>query len=272
MRARSVALALAVGVCGCGEVGANTPWDQNGDGLVQACEGLSRSACSTTPGCAIEALACPTVCIDDGKGGCVPCDDFRCKESLPFSCAGLTEAQCTVDPRCELTLVPCPAAEFCPANGDCSCRTSAICRPKPPLDCRSLSLSQCGAVSACQVVSYTVCAGGGSGSAGGAPVAADAGTADAGTADFRLPDDAGSTQPAFDAGSEPPPPGCGGGCYQVQQCEPRPKPSACTSRSASECSSDGRCKLEPLACAAVCLDEGDGGCWPCPASHLCVDL
>jgi len=48
--------------------------------LPPACQQLTDvNSCSTRADCEWEALACPAVCEDDGKGGCLPCNAGLCK-------------------------------------------------------------------------------------------------------------------------------------------------------------------------------------------------
>jgi hypothetical protein len=41
--------------------------------VVNSCENRSLATCTSDVGCMVESYACPAVCEDDGKGGCLPC-------------------------------------------------------------------------------------------------------------------------------------------------------------------------------------------------------
>ncbi|MGV3623842.1 MAG: hypothetical protein ACO1OB_23700 [Archangium sp.] len=82
-------LALAVFVVGCG---TGTEEHERNRNPVTFCAGLDRNACGAAPECYVENLACITLCVDDGQGGCTsPCPtDFRCL-ARPTTCEQLSE-------------------------------------------------------------------------------------------------------------------------------------------------------------------------------------
>jgi hypothetical protein len=59
-----------------------------------------------------------------------------------------------------------------------------------------------------------------------------------------------------------------GGCVPCQGpgsiCVTR-TPASCESLDVNACATDARCEVIPYACAAVCIDDGHGGCVPCTA-------
>lgn len=238
MKNRILMVVSAVVAVGCGGGKVGQPWDQNHDGLVEACEGLDRYSCGATSGCHGEAVACLAVCVDDGAGGCSsPCsEDFRC---VPERCEELDAAQCSADPRCVLEAAPvceiaCLTGEDCPP---CA-QPQPVCRTRPPADdCSQRPFETCGVDSRCEVRAVTVCA-----------------------------HEGGGGTPPADPGIAPgePAPGCGGDCTTTLQCAPRLVENDCAARDADRCEADGACRLVAYACAAVCEDDGNGGCKPCP--------
>lgn len=247
---------VVVALAGCGVPAAGEkPWDQNGDGLVGTCEGLSKPSCSTTPGCRAEELACDLACRDDGKGGCLPCDAYACVPTTPAdACKNLNPAQCAANPACELEQAACLAICEDDGKGGCKpCPAVTICRPKqpaPPFSCGQIPTGACKIFPQCELKSVTVCSGsaGPSSGSGGAP---------APEADFAPPEKKPAPPVQPDAG-------CGQTCHVVLTCVDRQGPT-CENRSPNTCEADGKCRLESWACPAICIDDGKGGCQPCTA-------
>jgi len=112
------------------------------------CAGRDLSSCESDGQCALESWACPAVCIDDGDGGCRPCDappaacvpvvpplpvDGSCRDRNPFACDS--------DPRCQLELV-CAAVCIDDGDGGCApcpatCVARASCDGLDPTSCEA---------------------------------------------------------------------------------------------------------------------------------------
>lgn len=222
----------------CGASG-NTPWDQNHDGLITACEGLNPQACDATDGCERTPTLCTMECRDDGHGGCLPCAGVDVCRPLPpppiFACSNLPLNLCAVTPRCEVVHAqvcaggaeaPSPSDPSVPPLPRCGvpdCQTIDTCVNRQPATCESLSNDVCLAQPGCALQAFgAVC-----------EIACDP-----------------------DSGSCPP-------CAMPQyHCITLPPPDVCGSRDPNVCSMDGRCVLEQGAlCDAACAP--DGSCPPC---------
>lgn len=59
--------------------------------------------------------------------------------------------------------------------------------------------------------------------------------------------------------------GCGSPCPDDFACVPKAQPR-CEDLNPHQCSSDKRCVVSTAVCVAICLDDGSGGCKPCPAT------
>lgn len=55
-------------------------------------------------------------------------------------------------------------------------------------------------------------------------------------------------------------------------CALKTKPNTCQNLSPNLCTASAGCRLETAVCAAVCEDDGHGGCKPCPVGQVCVPL
>ena len=88
MRQTLMVAAMAV-MMSCGADG-NTPWDENHDGLITACEGLNSHACDATPGCAPVPVACETALRSDGTGFSVA--GSLCSSSRATSVSGAADS------------------------------------------------------------------------------------------------------------------------------------------------------------------------------------
>lgn len=117
---------------------------------LSPCGDLDRVMCGQRSDCRVENLACAAVCIDDGRGGCLPCNAFRCVEATPPACESLSVAQCGARSDCHLEgavcpaiceddgrggCLPCPAQDRC-VSGPAACASldQASCQARP--DCR----------------------------------------------------------------------------------------------------------------------------------------
>lgn len=97
------------------------------------CEELTdEQQCKARADCDWQVLACPMICMDDGKGGCLPCPETAvCVTKAPPICQVLDEKQCLNRSDCEWLQGPCPMAP-CTPDGVCPpCPFS--CQPKNPL-------------------------------------------------------------------------------------------------------------------------------------------
>ncbi len=223
----------------------NTPWDQNHDGLITACEGLNPQACDATVGCEPTPMVCTLECRDDGHGGCLPCGAEVCRPTPPppvFDCSQLALNVCAVTPRCEVIHPPtCGGGISAPEFADQTTRPTPapplpghdVCRNRQPSACEELSNDACLAQSGCALEGFgAVC-----------DIACDP------------------------IGNCPP-------CAISQlRCVTIPPPDVCGSRDPNVCSIDGRCELQAWACPAICIPDGNGGCKPCDAPPFaCVPV
>ncbi len=296
---------VAVVGAGCGQV-QGLPWDKNHDGIVAQCEGLDRFFCGLTPNCQGQELACLAICLDDGKGGCLPCpSDFECVPKQPIACSQLSNQQCTNDPRCELFTVQTGSNIRIPEDQPLNI---THCREKQS-GCGAVPVNSCASIPGCEVQQVTVC----SGSAGAQE---DRAIAPPICAQDARPSDP-ALAPAQDAGTP-----CNDGCTSVSICVNKPVISTCEQRDVAsctqrpecelvngpvceiaciqgsscppcatpaptcatktknhcqnlltnECSASVGCKLESPVCTAECRDDGKGGCAPCFAAQICVPL
>jgi hypothetical protein len=286
---QTLMLATMAVMTACGATG-NTPWDQNHDGLITACEGLNPLACSATAGCERVATACTMICRDDGHGGCVPCEAVdACRPTPPsqVGCNNLPASLCAAMPMCELvqetvcsgsTTPAGPNAPGCATPPDSTqCHTTSACINRRPVQCESLSNQVC--------LSHPGCALGPSGVAcacdsnGNCPPCVEercvtapppdvCGSRDANTCamDGRCVLESG---PVCDVLCDPngacPP------CAMPQpRCVPAPPPDLCGARDQNSCAADGRCMLEP---GPLCVCSPDGVCPPCAAPSVrCVPV
>lgn len=169
-------LPLVLVVAGCGPQREEDPHRQQPVPLT-TCDGLGRTDCQARSNCAVEELDCTAECRDDGHGGCLPCDAFRCVPNTPASCDSLDENSCRSRTDCQVI----EEEVFC----------LALCVPN------------------------TVC------------------------------------------------------CPPIVRCAPA-APPACSTLDRNSCSARADCLGVDLACAAICVDDGRGGCQPCD-SFQCID-
>lgn len=169
-------------------------------------------------------VACPAICIPDGKGGCVPCNDGFYGVCVPASKGCKVDADCKPDEFCQISCI-----EYCDAfDPGCKSECNGVCVKKVS-GCEAID---CGVGYKCEVV-CAVCAG--SSSAPGA--------------DFGAP-----------AEKMPmPPPDCGG-CYPT--CVPISEPKKCNSD--KDCKQGFHCEpvVCPMICKPSpnggCLPCNDG--------------
>lgn len=241
-----VALALA----GCNAVDGTRPWDQNQDGLITACEGLTHDACLSTVGCALtnEPVAFGEDVATRAAQGCFAPEPVEICQPLPPppppNCGELPLVLCGLVPACELV-----TQELCTGvrdsghatpgvEGGCipppeTCESVQLCVNRAPPSCESLPVDACLAQPGCALqelawACLAVCEDDGHGGCLPCPTPPDA--------ELR--------------------------CVTV----PPPTP-VCETRSADECTAMPGCALiqEDYACPAICEDDGHGGCLPCPA-------
>ncbi len=153
------------------------------------------------------------------------------RDGLITACEGLNHATCASTSGCQL--VPGEATPALRAAQGCFDIETDVCAPIPPapVDCGALPVSLCPLVPACEVVVNEQCA----------------------PATFRSVDE--SIRPL---------------CQSEPRCANRTPPS-CESLGTDVCLAQPGCALEPLGCTAVCVQDGRGGCVPCPAPR-CVTL
>lgn len=118
-----------------------------------ACEQLTRPTCGQRADCTVEPLACDAACRDDGFGGCLPCDAFRCIPTpVVVACEALSVAQCGSRSDCRLDSVACLAICQPDGNGGCApCPQSQRCVTIPPASCSSLDIATCSTRPDCRV-------------------------------------------------------------------------------------------------------------------------
>lgn len=295
---RKVMMAVAVVVlAGCNAADGTKPWDQNQDGLVTACEGLNHDTCVATAGCELVATtplyatdaeravqgcfaeptevcqptppppppdcslipvamcqfipACEVVSQQLCTGvrgsdastppgmehGCIPPPDTCevvefCVNRAPPSCESLSEDACLAQPGCALEEVFYACTMECRDDGHGGCMPceaptgpQARCVTVPPPSCEGVPLDHCALTPGCYVEESAACP----------AVCEDDGM---------------------------------GGCMPCPVAPPRCLPIApsCETRSPDECTAMPGCALvqEDYACPAVCEDDGNGGCLPCP--------
>ena len=103
--------------------------------LPLLCEELTdQQQCLVRPDCDWGAFNCPMICMDDGKGGCLPCPS-GCYTKAPPICQSLTdEKACTARSDCEWDMAVCPAICQDDGKGGClPCPATGTCRPKTPV-------------------------------------------------------------------------------------------------------------------------------------------
>ena len=297
MRQTLMLAAMAV-MAACGASG-NTPWDQNHDGLITACEGLNPQACGATSGCERVPVACTMICSDDGHGGCLPsaCDTAgdSCRPTPPsqVGCNNLPASLCAAVPLCELvqetvcsgsTTPADPTAPGCMTPPDSTeCHTTSSCVNRRPVQCESLTNDVCLSHPGCALEGSDVACAIACDSNGNCPPCAlpqqrcvtapppdVCGSRDANTCamDGRCVLEMG---PVCDAACDP-----NGVCPPCampnppQRCVPAPPPDLCGARAQNSCAADGQCMLEP---GPICLCSPDGVCPPCAAPSVrCVPV
>ncbi|MDP1827730.1 MAG: hypothetical protein Q8L48_30940 [Archangium sp.] len=276
----------------CGASG-NTPWDQNHDGLITACEGLNPQACDANDRCERTPVVCTMECRDDGHGGCLPCAGADVCRPLPppplFDCSHLPLNLCAATPRCEVVHAqacsggaeaPSPSDPSVPPLPRCGvpdCQTIDTCANRQPAQCESLSNDVCLSQPGCALQAFgAVCEIACDPDSGNCPPCA---------------------MPQLHCITLPPPDVCGsrdpnvcsmdGRCVLEQgavcdaacapdgtcppcaiasvRCVPAPPPDVCAGRDLNSCDFDGRCAVQAWACPAICKPDGNGGCVPCEA-------
>lgn len=198
-----------------------------------ACEQLSRTTCGQRSDCTVEPLVCPAICRDDGFGGCLPCDAFRCIPTPPPpACEALTVAQCGARSDCELEQVACLAICQPDGNGGCApCPQQQRCVTKPPPACSSLDLTTCATRPDCRIEGDAV-----SDPGFGAPCAPDS-----------------------------------DGCRRPARCVDAPPP-ACEQLSVAQCGARPDCHVEDAVCDCVNCGCDVPRCLSGPAPCSALDV
>jgi hypothetical protein len=174
----------------------------------------------------------------------VVCSSEDCPVPPSVPCQKLGAKTCTLSTECRLkelwcsgetcACAPCEAGKTCPPCGCPSTKPSVCeytCIPKLPLLCEELSDEKtCLTRSDCEWDQV--------------PCACPAVCEDDGN---------GNCKPC---------PPCAKTCRAKT-------PPICQNLGEKECSSRADCQWDVLACAAVCIDDGKGGCLPCPAKGVC---
>jgi hypothetical protein len=127
---------------------------------LEPCEELGRAACGARSDCAVEALFCATVCVDDGQGGCRPCDAFQCVPVAPRACEQLDAAACGARSDCVLETPECATPNSAGSAAGClACDPAPRCvtRPTPPNPCEGLDGPTCSATPGCEVIANGAC-------------------------------------------------------------------------------------------------------------------
>jgi len=271
---------------------------------LTTCAALDRASCSARTDCQVEELACAAICQDDGHGGCVPCNAFRCVSVTPAACSTLDETSCTArsDCRVEHALGACPPCDPS-ADGRFACAQCVSPAPRcvdaTPVSCGSLDITTCGTRADCHVErssgglaspeagpvacpqSCTTDSAGNTACSGGcalptptdrcvsnAPMRCE--SLDANTCSLRA-DCSLETLPCIETCTVDP---LGNGictaCDATPRCVTARPVDTCSGLEDSACNARPDCSLEMLACPAVCVDDGNGGCEPCDTAAVCV--
>jgi hypothetical protein len=204
------------------------------------CEARDPNVCSLDGRCVLETEpVCDVIC--DPNGYCPPCSvgAQRCVAPRPPDFCGARDLNtCSLDGRCVLETGPvCDA--ICDPNGLCPpcANPSSFCVPAPVPDvCFGRDVASCEVDGRCELQAWACPA-------------------------ICIPDGNGGCEPC-----NAPPTAC------VPATVPQPIGNACSDRDALSCAADARCQLETYACPAVCIDDGRGGCKPCPVESRCVAI
>jgi hypothetical protein len=174
-----------------------------------------------------EAVMCPMICIADGKGGCLPCNDGFMGTCIPKPTEG-----CKADADCKPGEV---CNQFCMGACDAfapSCESKCFGQCVKAQGCAGVD---CGAGFVCEEI-CSLCAGA---------------EPPAGATGARKADPSGAQ--ATDVAAPP----CGG-CFP--QCVPvAPPPAQCDTD--KDCGAGMHC--EPVFCTMECIADHKGGCLPC---------
>ncbi len=272
-------LALVVLTAGCGRGFEETPPAHTQPLPLISCAGLGRLACGARADCDVENLACPAICQDDGRGGCVPCDAFRCVTAppAPASCDTLDHAACGARSDCRLEAYEClalcaPGVECCPSH----------CVAVAPPSCSGLDATSCSARPDCRLADIAcaqICADDGAGGClptlcDAMPRCVDAGPISCGT----LAGAACSARP--DCRLETP--ACASACTIDSQgqtsctpnvCDVEPRCvdagpiDTCAGLDVAACSARSDCAVAELGCPIDCTGPN---CPQCDAAFVCL--
>ena len=250
---------------------------------LPACEGLSDAQCSTRSDCRVEQLACLAICIDDGRGGCLPCpQQTRCvtvPPTQPPACSTLdiatcrTRTDCAVEGGSDETGFGDPC--FCdPSQGECNCQRPSPerCVALPPPACETLDLTTCTARPDCHVASTPVC----DCINCGCDVATSfcaTGPRPCGELDVNTCSTRRDCRIEYGTGTPPHDEDCPviGGCQRpapIGVCVDA-GPIACWQLDAMSCSGRGDCELHEVTACPACL-PGEA-CPPCTTTLVCDD-
>jgi hypothetical protein len=102
--------------------------------LPLLCDELNdEKQCKARSDCEWDMLACPAICQDDGKGGCLPCPAKGfCRAKTPPICQSIADKQqCTARPDCEWEPLAC--IMIYPPPPGCTDPNAGTCKPKSPV-------------------------------------------------------------------------------------------------------------------------------------------
>jgi len=204
------------------------------DALPPACGQLDANACTARPDCRLETAVADCAPCAPGSFGCTDCgaSETRCVEATPPACSALDENACSARPDCRLEVSVSDCAPCAPGSTGCSdCGASAArCVDATVVSCETLDLTTCGATPGCHVENL-VC-----------------------DAACRIDEHGNTVCPPCAA----------------PRCVADQPVASCFGLDEATCSTRTDCSYQAMACPAVCLDDGHGGCLPCPMEYECV--
>ncbi len=277
MRTSLLAPAVAVAVfASCGR-GFEPPPGTRPDPL-EPCEELGRAACGARTDCTVEALFCAAVCLDDGQGGCRPCDAFQCVTVTPRTCEQLDASTCGARSDCMLETLECATPNGAGSAGSpagcfaCDPAPRCVTRSPPPNPCDGLDGPTCAATPGCDFIANGAC-----------PACEPGATCSPCAAITCVPVQPPSRCEGLEATACEATPGCLLAGTWCPDCGPNmlcapcedaltcivapapPPPSPCLGYDLATCSTHPECEVVSYACTAECRDDGNGGCLPCDA-------
>ncbi len=241
--------------------------------VPSSCYGLSPDACDARADCHFAAPRCDCSATD----ALCDCPAFE-PSCLPVGpCAGLDAATCMSNPRCEVAPSVCTAECRDDGHGGClPCDvgpTECVERTPPTSSCYGLSPDACDARADCEFFAAP-CTCSPNGACDCAAVEPSCQPRGVPSSCYGLSPDACDARSDCERAAEPCACPFGATCdcsTEAPSCQPRhaEPPVLCFGLDELTCSSDPRCELVDMACPAVCIDDGHGGCLPCPTRALC---